>query len=50
MCIFTPDVIQQIMGNATLHLVSVLHINVMRKVYDLALLFNMRTQDGPKKM
>ena len=49
MCVLTPDVIQQIIINATLYLMSFLHMNVPYEVYDLALLFDMCTQDGPKK-
>jgi hypothetical protein len=49
MCVLTPNVIQQIIGNATLHSMSFSHMNVPHEVYDLALLFDMRTQEGPKK-
>jgi hypothetical protein len=49
MCVLTPDVIQQIIENATLHSMSFSHMDVPQEVYDLALLFDMRTQEGPKK-
>ena len=49
MCVLTPDVIQQIIGNATLHSISFSHMNIPQEVYDLALLFDMRTQERPRK-
>ena len=49
MCVFTPDVIQQIIGNATLHSMSFSHMDVPQEVYDPTLLFDMHTQEGPKK-
>ena len=48
MCVYTPNVIQQIIGYATLHSMSFSHMNVPHEVYDLALLFDI-TQEGPKK-
>ena len=49
MCNLTPDVIQQIIRNASLHSKPFSHMNVSQEIYDLALLFDMRTQEGPKK-
>ena len=49
MCVLTQDVIQKIIGNATLQSISFSHMNVPQEVYDLALLFDMRTHEGPKK-
>ena len=49
MCVPAPYVIKQIIGNTTLHSMSYLHMNVPQEVYDLILLFDMRTQEGPKK-
>ena len=49
MCVLTQDVIQKIIENATLHSISFSHMNVPPELYDLSLLFDMRTQEGPKK-
>ena len=49
MCVLTPDVIKRIIGNATLYSMPFSHLNVPQEVYDLALLFDMRTEEGPKK-
>ena len=47
MCILTPDVIQPIIANTGTHSMSFPNMDVPRDVYDLALLFNMRTQTHP---
>jgi hypothetical protein len=49
MCILTPDVIQPIIANTGTHSMSFPNMDVPRDVYDLALLFNMRTQTQPTK-
>ena len=50
MCILIPDVMQQIIETATLHSMSFSHMDVPQdQVYDLILLFDMRTQEGPIK-
>ena len=49
MCVPTLYVIQQVIGNATLHSISFSHMNGPQKVYDLTLFLDMRTQEGPKK-
>ena len=49
MCILTPDVIQQMIRNATLYSMLFSHMDVPQEVYNLALLFDMRTHEGPKK-
>ena len=36
-------------GNAILHSMSFSYMDFPQEVYDLALLFDMRTQEGPKK-
>ena len=49
MCILTLDVIQPIIANTGTHSMSFPNMDVPRDVYDLALLFNMRTQTHPTK-
>ena len=49
MCILTPDVIQPIIANIGTHSMSFPTMDVPRDVYDLALLFDMRTQTRPRK-
>jgi hypothetical protein len=49
MCILTPDVIQPIIANTGTHSMSFPNMDVPRDVYDLALLFDMRTQTQPTK-
>jgi hypothetical protein len=49
MCILTPDVIQPIIANTDTHSMSFSNMDVPRDVYDLALLFDMRTQTQPTK-
>ena len=49
MCILTPDVIQHIVADTGTHSMSFPTMDVPRDVYDLALLFDMRTQTQPKK-
>ena len=49
MCVLIPNVMQQIIETATLHSMSFAHMDVPQEVYDLILLFDMRTQEGPKK-
>ena len=49
MCILTHDVIQFIIANTDIHSMSFSTMDVFRNVYDLALLFDMRTQTEPRK-
>ena len=49
MCIITPDVIQPMIANTRTHSMSFPTMDVPRDVYDLALLFDMRTQTQPRK-
>ena len=49
MCILTPDVIQPIIANTDTHSMSFPTMDVPRDVYNLALLFDMRTQTQPRK-
>ena len=48
-CILTPDVIQPIIANTGTHSMSFPTMDVPRDVYDIALLFDMRTQTQPRK-
>ena len=49
MCILTPDMIQPIIANTSTHSISFSTMDVHKDVYDLALLFDMRTQTQPRK-